>query len=299
MLRQYTSNWVARKILAIALWLIAQGSLHGVQTAPLTVDAPEALRGAARRIEHVDLRPLNSALDRAGLELPAQLHVTLVPDDDPRAQRVPRWFAGLAIGGDAIVMFPERVSSYPYDSIEAVFRHEVVHLALDARAAGQPLPRWFHEGTAVAVESGWSVTDQVRLLAATASEPAVEDVGRLFQSLNEPQTTHAYLLAAALMDELRRAHGAALPGRIAAEVARGVPFDRAFANETGLTPNEAARESWQSYRRWTSWVPTATSPASTWSLILGLAFVAFFVQMWRRARRRRQWAEEEEADPIP
>jgi hypothetical protein len=278
-------------LLCLAIGLAAQPAAH------VTVDAPPALKADASRIARIDLERLGDALRRAGLELPPRVQVTLILDEDPRAQRVPRWYAGLA-NGDDIIIFPERVSSYPYDSIETVFQHELVHVALDARAAGQPLPRWFHEGTATAVESGWSVADRVRLLAAAATEPAVEDVARLFESPAEPQTTHAYRLAAALMDELRRAHGAALPGRIAAEVARGVPFDRAFASQTGVTPNEAARDAWRSYRRWTSWVPAVTDPASTWSLILGLAFVAFFVRLWKRARRRRQW-DEEETDPIP
>jgi hypothetical protein len=290
---------VTAKVLAvvIAVWPIAARTTHAAEPSRVTVVAPPTLAADAGRIQRVDLAPLSDALGRAGLELPPHVQVALIPDDDPRAQRVPRWFAGLAVGGE-VVIFPERVSSYPYGSIETVFRHELVHVALDARAGGQPLPRWFHEGTATAVESGWSVVDRVRLLAATATEPATEDVARLFDSPAEPQTTHAYLLAAALLDELRRTHGADLPGRIAAEVARGVPFDRAFASQTGLTPNEAARDAWRSYRRWTSWVPAATGPASTWSLIIGLAFVAFFVRMWKRARRRRQW-DEEDADPIP
>jgi hypothetical protein len=283
---------------AVVVWLLCFAIGLTAQPAPhVTVEAPPALKADASRIARIDLERLSDALRRAGLELPPHVQVTLIPDDDPRAQRVPRWFAGLA-SGDDIIIFPERVSSYPYDSIETVFRHEIVHVALDTRAAGQPLPRWFHEGTATAVESGWSIADRVRLLVATATAPAVEDVARLFESPAEPQTTHAYLLAAALMDELRRAHGATLPGRIAAEVARGAPFDRAFASQTGVTPNEAARDAWRSYRRWTSWMPAATSPASTWSLILGLAFVAFFVRLWKRARRRRQW-DDEEADPDP
>ena len=283
---------------AAAVWQLGSANTHAALTSHVTVVAPPALEADAGRIRRVDVEQLSDALGRAGLELPPHVQVTLIPDEDPRAQRVPRWFAGLALGND-IVIFPERVSSYPYDSIEAVFRHEVVHVALEARAAGRPLPRWFHEGTATAVESGWGVADRVRLLAAAATEPAIEDVSRLFESPAEPQTTHAYLLAAALMAELRRVHGAALPGRIAAEVARGTPFDRAFASQTGVTPNTAARDAWRSYRRWTSWMPAATSPASTWSLIMALAFVAFFVRLWQRARRRRQWDEEEaDSDPV-
>jgi hypothetical protein len=100
-------------------------------------------------------------------------------------------------------------------------------------------------------------------------------------------------LATALVDDLRRTHGAALPGRVAARVAAGVPFASAFELETGETPALAADRAWRSYRRWSTWLPLATSGSALWGLILVLAFVAFFVQLWKRAQRRRQWDEEE------
>ncbi len=284
----------AAPVVIVFFWLTAVRLLHSAPDWELTVNAPIALAATAGRIERIDAGRLGADLIRAGLELPERVHVTLIPEGDPRATQTPGWFVGVAFGTNEIVIFPERVSSYPYDSIESVLRHEVVHLALEERSGGRPLPRWFHEGTAVSVESGWRMTDQLRLLVATATEPAVDDVARLFQSQTQPQTTQAYLLAAALMDELRRRHGPALPGRIAEHVARDVSFDRAFELQTGATPNQAARDAWQSYQRWTSWVPAATSPSSTWSLILVLAFLAFFVRIWQRARRRRQWDDDED-----
>jgi hypothetical protein len=259
----------------------------------LHIEAPASLQATARRVEDLDGRQLAAALERAGLDLPPRVHVTLRPEDDPLALETPHWFVGLASGTRDIVIFPARISSYPYDSLESVVRHEIVHLALTARAGGGPLPRWFHEGTAVSVESGWNVTDRLRLLLATMTEPAVEDVARLFESANQPHTTQAYLLAASLMDGLRRTHGAALPGNVADRVAHGAPFTRAFELETGETPDQAAVRVWKSYRQWTSWAPSVTSPSGTWSVILALAFVAFFVRLWRRARRRREWDEEE------
>jgi hypothetical protein len=117
-------------------------------------------------------------------------------------------------------------------------------------------------------------------------------VTRLFASNAHSETSEAYLLAAALVDELRREHGAALPGRVAGRVAAGVPFDRAFELETGDTPAVAADRAWRSYRRWTYWTPLATSPSAVWGLVLVLAVVAFVVRLSKRAQRRRQWDEE-------
>ena len=259
----------------------------------LTVVAPVSLEPAAQRIRNLDAQPIADALQHAGLELPPRVHVTLMSEDDPRAGNVPAWFVGLASGVSDIIIFPDRVLSYPYDSLESVMRHEIVHLALNARAGGRPLPRWFHEGVAVSIESGWGGADRLRLTVAGFAGPPLDDVTRLFASDARPDTTEAYLLAAALVDELRRAHGAALPGRVAARVATGVPFASAFEIETGETPALAADRAWRSYRRWTSWMPLATSASALWGLILALAFVAFFVRLSKRTQRRRQWDDED------
>ena len=80
--------------------------------------------------------------------MPPRLEVALLANDDERGRDVPLWVVGLALEPALIVIFHERVLAYPYDSLESVFRHEVTHLALTARAGGRPLPRWLHEGVA-------------------------------------------------------------------------------------------------------------------------------------------------------
>jgi hypothetical protein len=278
---------VIRWLLLFSLLLPATAA-----AAEWTVVAPVSLEPAAQRLRKLDAQAIADALRQAGLELPPRVHVTLVARDDPGASNIPAWFAGFASGVSDIVIFPDRVLSYPYDSLESVMRHELVHLALNARAGGRPLPRWFHEGVAVSIESGWRIGDRLRLTVAASTGPPLDDVTRLFASNARPDTTEAYLLAAALMDDLRREHGAALPGRVAVRVAAGMPFNSAFELETGETPALAADRAWRSYRRWTTWLPLATSASALWALILALAFVAFFVTLSKRARRRRQWDEE-------
>ena len=279
-------------IRALLLSLALSASPGTVEWA-LTVVAPVPLEPAAQRIRNLDARTLADALQHAGLALPPRVNVTLIPEDDPRAISTPAWFVGHASGAGDIIIFPGRVSSYPFDSLESVMRHEVVHLALSASAGGRPLPRWFHEGVAVSVESGWGASDRLRLIVAAFSDPPLDDLMRLFASDVRPDTAQAYLLAAALVDELRRAHGAAFPGRVAARVGAGVPFASAFEVETGETPAHAADRAWRNYRRWTSWIPLATGASALWGLILALAFVAFFVRRSKRTQRRRQWNDEE------
>jgi hypothetical protein len=276
----------------------------------LTVDAPPSLASAAQRIRAIDPQNLAAALAGAGLEAPPVVDVTLVPEDDPVAQRVPRWVVGRAFGVRNIVIFPERITRYPYDSLESVLRHEVVHLALSARAGERTLPRWFHEGVATSVEAGWGVTDQLRLLVAALGEPTIEDVSGLFRSEAQPETELAYLLAAALVNDLRERHGTDVPGRIAARVSKalqgratGDSFVQAFMAETGTTPDAAATIAWRSYRTWSRWVPTLFSTSAIWSFILVLAALAFLARKRRRMQLRKRWTEEERrgwpSDPQP
>lgn len=259
----------------------------------LTIDdASPSLSGAAERIQRVDLAMLTQKLSRAGLDPPPRVHVTLIPEDDPRARATPAWVVGRAFEPGDVVIFPERVASYPYDSLEAIVQHEIVHLALSARAGGRALPRWFHEGVAVSVEAGWGITDHLRLLFAVSGQPPIAEVTRLFESDREPGTTQAYLLATALVDDLRRRHGAALPGAVARRVADGASFERAFVLETGETIDGATARAWGAYLRWTSWIPFLTGASALWTAILALACIAFFSQVRRRLRRRRQRDED-------
>jgi hypothetical protein len=280
---------VLRVLLVLLIWpLVAVAG----QQYQLKVDAPPALAGVAARVEGMAPESLARPLAAAGLELPPQVHLILVADEHPVAGRTPTWIAGQAFGTDTIVIYPQRIGSYPYDSLESVVLHEFVHLALNVRAGGQPLPRWFHEGVAVSVESGWGIGSQARLLWAAAHDPAINDVAMLFESGAVPETTTAYLLSAALVEDIRRRHGLTVPGAIAARVAREEIFDVAFARETGETVNEAAAHAWRVYRG-LRWLPILTSASGLWGGILLLALVAFAVRLRRRWQRRRQWEEEE------
>lgn len=285
---------MARVLLAILVTLALHGSglrLSAASATELTIDAPQALAAAAARIEAIDLAQLQSDLHRAGLDLPARITVALIPEDDLRARPVPPWIVGLAEGSSEIIIFPERVLPYPYDSMDSVFRHEVAHLALDARAGGEALPRWFHEGVAMSVDRGWGMEGRLRLLLEMAGNPGTADLTRLFASRAQPEAAQAYGLSAALVADLRRRHGDTVPGTIAARVANGASFASAFAAETGETPDLAASRAWSVYVRSTNWLPALTSGSAVWSLILALAGAAWIARRRARVRRRQRWDE--------
>jgi len=277
----------------VALLLLLPPGMTPAWAATLAVTAPPQLEWARDRLEAMDLDALAADLARAGLDLPPEIEITLLPDADPGARTVPDWIVGLAFGEREIVVFPERVLPYPYDSLESVVRHETVHLALNVRANGQPLPRWLHEGLAMSVDTGWGAGGQARLLIGALGRPRTTDLTRLFTSGNRGETADAYGLAAALVADIQRRHGPTAPAAIAGHVGDGVPFAQAFALETGETPDAAATEAWSSYRRVAAWVPALTSTTALWAGILVLAFAAFLVRARQRALRRQDWDEED------
>jgi hypothetical protein len=281
---------------AASLFVVTMAAVaHGADAVIVRISAPPSLAWAANRIREIDPRPLEEGLARAGLEFPHNVHVTLVSEDDPRASSWPRWVVGVADPPADVVIIPGRATRYPYDSLESVVRHEVAHLALTQRARGRPLPRWFQEGVAVSVEAGFGFADQARLLAAVASRPDIADVGRLFAAGTEAEATSAYLLATALVADVRRRHGQHVVGAIAERVGTDVPFDQAFADATGETVAMSTVAAWAGYLRWTRWILALDRLVSTWTLVLLLAAVAFAVQRRRRAQRRKLWDDEDAA----
>lgn len=280
----------------LLLSLIGRPAFAASQPFELHVNASPGLGDLAARVKVIEPAALALSLSRAGLELPPRVTISLVAADDPRAGAVPEWVAARAFGVDSMVIYPRRIGSYPYDSLESVVLHEIVHLSLNLRAERRPLPRWFHEGVAVSVESGWGIGSQARLLLAAARDPGMDDVARLFASDAAPETATAYLLSAALVEDVRRRHGLAVPGAIAARVARGDSFESAFHAATGESVDEAAAHAWRVYRG-LRWMPVVTSNAALWGGIMVLAFIAFLAR--QRRRRQKRWEDEEEPQARP
>lgn len=282
---------LSRPLLLLLLAIATPATALDIQ-----VNAPPSLSSTAEQLRTFDQAPLAAALAAAGLRLPPVVSVTLLAEDGAAARETPRWIVGFAFGTSDVVILPARIGGFPYDSLESVLRHEMVHLALNVGAEGKSLPRWFHEGVAVTAESGWGIGSDVRLVLAAFTMPGLDDLAKLFASDTQLGNSEAYLLAAALVADVQDRHGDAVPGAIAGRVAEGVPFAQAFQMETGESPDTAAARAWANYRRWTTWFPAITDGSAVWIGIIVLALAAFVAQRRRRARRRRQWEEE---DKLP
>ena len=205
------------------------------------------------------------------------------------------WTAGFA-NSDAglIVLFPSRSPTYPHDTLEDVMRHEVAHVLIGRAAGGRPVPRWFHEGLAVAVERPWGFEDRSRLAWELVMGPrlTLREIDALFDG-GESAQSRAYSLSAAVVRDIIREYGSAAPAGILRLVQADVGFDEAVARVAGRPLGAVEDGFWDRQRVWTVWVPIFTSGNVLWLVVIGFAALA----VWRRRRRvaaiRRRWAEEE------
>jgi hypothetical protein len=263
----------------------------------LVIDAPAELATARARLDSFDRSRLSGIVRMMGLDAPGPpIHVILAAENTEAAASVSPSTAGYAISNHGlIVLFPARSPVYPHDTLEDVLHHEVAHVLISRAAGGYPVPRWFHEGVAMAAERPWRLADRSRLILELIAGPrlTVDDIDRLFET--EASRTRAYALAAAMVREIIRAHGASAPAAILRSMAAGDAFGVAVVRAVGRPMREVERDFWERQRVWTVWVPLFTSGEVLWLLVIALAALA----VWRRRRAaaaiRRRWDEEEAA----
>lgn len=260
----------------------------------LRVEAPEELAAVGARISRFDRVRLQAIVRLVGLaDAGDPITVILAPEESEVARATPPWIVGFARGDDSvIVLFPARSPSYPYDSLEDVLQHEVAHVLIARAAAGQPVPRWFHEGLALSAERPWGLEDRTRLaFALTGRRLSARELDRAFESGRSEQA-FAYAIAGAWLRDLVRRHGPQVPARILKQMAAGDAFDDAFARATSetVTASEAIfwRDSW-----WYQAVPFFTSSLVLW---IGVTFLALYAIRTRRARRAARWKAWEEKE---
>ena len=263
----------------------------------LRVEAPPDLAHVGERISSVAPAQLADVSALIGGEADGPpIRVVLAAGSSEWARRVPPWTAGFAVGGELIVLFPARAPIYPHGTLEDVLRHELAHVLIARASGGRPVPRWFNEGLAMAAERPWGLADRTRLAWELAFRQRVTliEIDRLFAGDREDQT-RAYAVAGWFVSDLLNDHGSHVAREVLARMARGLSFDRAFAEATGLTLVSAEGEFWDRQRTWTTWVPLVTSTSTLW---LGIALLAVYAARRRRQRRaalHRRWAEEEAA----
>ena len=224
----------------------------------------------------------------------AAIRVVLASGSSDWARQVPPTTAGFAVGEEnLVVLFPSRSPTYPQDTLEDVLHHEVAHVLITRAAGGRPVPRWFHEGLAMAAERTWGFEDQARLFQelTLAAPTALNRVNVLFGQ-GEGARIRAYTLAGEFVGDSFRQHGSSAPGDVLARMAAGASFEDAFTRAVGHTVADEESAFWNRHRFWTAWSSFLTTTTALWMGVTLLALAAFFRRRQKNAAIRKRWEDE-------
>jgi hypothetical protein len=286
------------------LWLalVASGAGFDAQqsaVAPprLDVIAPPGLEGAAVALRRVDAQTLTTIVRALGMsDAGPPITIVLAPEDSAVAQQTPSWVVGFADGrAGQIVIFPARAPAYPFDSMEAVLRHEVTHVLVTRAAGTRQVPRWFHEGIALFLERPLGLRDHSELaLAVVGGRQSLAALEADFNG-SAARAARAYGVAGAFVRDLINRHGAGFPSRVLRELAAGGAFESAFERAASLPLAEAERLFWQE-SWWYRVFPLLTSSVALWAAILALAAYARRRRRARRTAQHMKWDAEDQED---
>jgi len=293
----------SRRTVATLLSIVLAAAVAVAMPAPdLVVEAPGGLEAVADEVRALGREDFTGTLLITGLMgFTAPIRVVLAPEDSAVARQTPDWVSGFADGGSrTIVLFPERVSRYPDDSLRTLLHHEVTHVLVSEAAGGRPVPRWFNEGVATVAAREWGIEDRARYAAAVVGRgPRTTEA--LDQGFAEGgrRAARSYALSGAFVRWLRVEHGEPVPARILERLRRGMPFDEAFVRATGESLERAEYRFFVREALWHTWVPFLTSSGVLWAAITALALIAIRRRRTKSAAMRDRWDAEEErlADP--
>jgi hypothetical protein len=288
--------------LALGLVLIVAslfaGSAAARQQLPkppeLSIIAAPGLEAAAKGLARLDTAKLVTVMQMVGLsDAGPPITVILTPENSDVARGTPSWVAGFADGDrGVIVIFPSRTPSYPYDSMEELLHHEVAHVLIARAAPSADIPRWFHEGLAMALERTWGIRDRSELaLAVVGGRRSLAALDADFRG-SATSAARAYGVAGAFVADLISRHGPGFPARVLASLAVGAPFADAFSRATAMSLAEAERVFWRE-SWWYRVLPWLTSTFAVWMGIVALAVVARRRRAARRRALRERWEIEE------
>ena len=295
-------GWSILVVLIATAGLPKSADAQPPRSIELVVEAPAELDGVAAQVRDFDTDRLASVMILTGTrDVPAPIRTLLMAEESATAQDTPAWVAGFAdSANDLLVLFPNRIGSYPYGSLETVLYHEVAHVLINRAANGGPVPRWFNEGLASAAERSWGLEDRSRFtweLMAGSALTATELEALFGQGRQD--VARAYVVSEALVLDILRRHGSSSAARLLSRMGDGASFEAALYASTGLTVSEQVGLFWERHAVWKRWVAFVGHPFTLWGFAAVLAIVAIWRHRRRRFVRRRKWeiaeAEEDQA----
>ncbi|RMH38274.1 MAG: hypothetical protein D6690_00335 [Nitrospirae bacterium] len=309
-MKRIRRTWQLLGLTLALLWTVGNvqfgaGAEPGFHRLPISfiVEAPPDLAPIADRIRNLPasrfshvlewVSPISSYISHQ------PIRVILAKSPSPWARTAPQWAAAYALSSqNLIVLFPDRIGHYPYDSLEAVLIHEVTHILIDRVAGTRALPRWFDEGMVMVAARTLGLDDHARLIwAVIAGNPvSFAEVDALF--LGDRASAHrGYILANAIVRFYLQQFGARWPQYILTALAQDRLFPAAFAEASGRSLKAVETAFWTSQTSWTRWVPVMASSTTLWIGIILLVVWLLTRQRGRTRAIRQQWRKEDEDGP--
>ncbi len=265
-------------------------------TSVLRFEVPVDLVSYLPRLEAAEESILEGALARTGLaSAGGPIRVILAAEGSPLASRVPGWVSGYAYGElGVVVLLVERVPTYPSSSLLEVLRHEVAHVLVHRASGGGEVPRWFHEGFAMAVDGRWGVADTGRFAAALfrIRKLSLRKLDAAFGG-SATEVASAYALSGAFVRYLEKRFGGQLAPQVFDGMRRGETFSQSFRDLTGFSPEEAQHGFFRQQGSWLRWLPFLVNPSFLWFAIALLALAAALRRRARNRELREMWDNEE------
>lgn len=216
---------------------------------------------------------------------------------------VPRWAAGVAHSESGEIVIAQHAPDGSRTDLDSLLRHELAHVALHRATAGQPLPRWFHEGIAESFGNGVDLL-RSQTLAGAIFGPGVPPLAQLEDNIRGTDAiaaTIGYAAARDFVNYLRDrddSDGAQLR-QVLVELGHGRSFDAALVKVYGRTLHDLDAEWRSGLTGRFSWFPVVSSgglPLAVLSPMIAVAAIRrrrILREGWDRLAREDAFEREE------
>ncbi|MBR4984746.1 MAG: hypothetical protein IKY83_03270 [Proteobacteria bacterium] len=202
--------------------------------------------------------------------------------------RAPDWAAGLTILRDGVILIRLAPNGTSKIEPEMTLAHELNHVALRRFAQNNEFPHWFYEGLAMTATEDWNI-NRAETLAKAAMAGQLLDLAAIDNAFGKIGTIVdlAYAESAHFVSWLAKENGDDAVKKLIADVATGTPFDKAFIQTFGRSP-EAAFSVWhQNMSRGENLLASIFSHDGLFFMISVFAAFGLMAALWRKSAVRK------------
>jgi hypothetical protein len=214
--------------------------------------------------------------------------------------RAPEWAVGLALAQeDTVLVRWGQAPGGAWVEIDKTFIHELAHIGLDratgeagehmdgggkVSGGGRRVPRWFHEGFALAQANEWNLERGAVLVHASLMDRLIP-LDRLHNGFpaEGPSVELAYAQGYEYVHHLREELGAPAFGRLMENLRAGLSWEEAFQKTYGRSFAQDEAEWRRGLDVAYTWFPVLAGSSVFWAL-----GAPIFVVAWRRRRAQKR-----------